>query len=76
MVTQKSREVAPHDVIKLVARRVGDVPRSGEILEVLGEPAHRHYRVRWDDGHESLFYASGDTTIVRARPLPGRRRNS
>ena len=47
--------VAPH--------RVGDAERVGEILEVLGEPDHVHYRVRWEAGHESVFYPSSDATI-------------
>jgi hypothetical protein len=45
MLTQERVEVVSHDVIEVVARRVGDVPRTGEILEVLGAPDHPHYRV-------------------------------
>ena len=41
----------PGDVL-IVQGRIGEVPREGEILEVLGEPAHPHFFVRWDDGHE------------------------
>jgi len=37
-----------------------------EILEVLGEPSHRHYRVRWDDGRESIFFPGSDATIRHA----------
>jgi uncharacterized protein DUF1918 len=36
--------------------RPGMPARRGEILDVLGPPERRHYQVRWDDGHESLFY--------------------
>ena len=43
--------------------RVGDSRRVGEILEVLGEPGHEHYRVRWDDDRESIFYPSNDAII-------------
>ena len=41
-------------------------PRSGIIEEVLkGEPAPR-YRVRWDDGHESIYTpASGALRVQR-----------
>ena len=51
--------------------RVGDLVvveghRIGEILERLGEAGHEHYRVRWDDGHESVFYPSSDSTIQKA----------
>jgi hypothetical protein len=54
-------------VIEIHGHRLGEKPRTGEILEVLGEPAHEHYRVRWDDGHESIFYPSGDATIRQAK---------
>lgn len=53
----------PGDVVEVSGHRVGEKPRSGEILEVLGPPGHVHYRVRWDDGHESLFYPGSDTTV-------------
>jgi len=43
-------------------------PRPGVIEEVLrGEPSPR-YRVRWDDGHETIYTpASG---ALRAEPRP------
>jgi len=51
------------DLIVILGHRVGDARRTGEILEVLGEPGHEHYRVRWDD-HESIFYpAEGDAAV-------------
>jgi len=34
----------------------GALPRRGEILEVLGHVGHTHFRVRWDEGHESIVY--------------------
>jgi hypothetical protein len=53
-------------VILIEGHRVGEGGRSGEILEVLGEPGHEHYRVRWEDGRETVFYPSSDATIHRA----------
>jgi hypothetical protein len=44
---------------------VGRDERAGEIVEVLGEPGHEHYRVRWDEKHESIVYPSNDVTIER-----------
>ena len=41
----------------------GYPPRRGEILEVLGRPGHEHYRVRWDEEHESLFWLGSDATV-------------
>jgi len=45
-------------------------PRSGVVEEVLrGDPSPR-YRLRWDDGHESIYTpASG---ALRAEPRPKR----
>ncbi|HEY1366452.1 MAG TPA: DUF1918 domain-containing protein [Gaiellaceae bacterium] len=66
MVTQQRVQVSRGDVIEVTGRRVGETRRSGEILEVLGTPEHPHYRVRWDDGHESVFYPGSDSTIRTA----------
>ena len=43
---------------------VGTPPRSGTILDVLGEPGSEHYRVRWHDGHESVFYPSSTAHVI------------
>ena len=51
------------DLVIIEGHRVGEARRMGEILGVVGEGAHEHYRVRWDDGHESVFYPSSDATI-------------
>jgi hypothetical protein len=48
----------------------GQAPRRGEIIEVIGRDAHEHYRVRWDEKHESIVYPA-DGVIVS--PGPGRR---
>lgn len=57
--------------IEIAGRGVGDSSRHGEILEVLGVESSPHYRVRWEDGHESILYP-GETTRVRrlARRAP------
>lgn len=56
------------DLVVVEGRRVGQGRRIGEILEVLGEPGHEHYRVRWDADRESVFYPSSDSTIRKAKP--------
>ena len=38
--------------------------RRGQIVEVLGEPHHEHYLVRWEDGRESIHYPSDGTRFV------------
>ena len=42
----------------------GADPRRGEILEVLGGGPHLHFRVRWDEGHESLLYPAPEGGII------------
>jgi hypothetical protein len=61
------------NVIEIVGHRVGEGGRLGEILEILGGPEHVHYRVRWEDGRETLFYPSSDA-VVHHRPVPKRTR--
>jgi hypothetical protein len=68
-----AKTVQPHraqagDLVTTAARRVGESGRTGEILEVLGDPGHEHYRVRWEDEHESVFYPGGDAVIRPKRP--------
>jgi len=72
-------DAAVGDVIVIEGHHVGDARRAGEILEVLGSPGHEHYRVRWDDDRETVFYPSSDATIrrhepVRAKPKAARSR--
>jgi Domain of unknown function (DUF1918) len=38
--------------------------QRGQITEVLGCPGHEHYRVRWDEKHESIHYPAGGTVIL------------
>jgi hypothetical protein len=56
----------PGDLIEIHGHRVGETARLAEILEVLGEPGHEHYRVRWDDDRETIFYPSSDARIRKA----------
>ena len=44
----------------------GQPSRRGEIIELLGIAGHEHYRVRWDEQHESIVYPS-DGVIVTPR---------
>jgi len=54
----------------------GAEPRRGEIAEVLGSGPHLHFRVRWDEGHESLLYPApeGGVIVHRGAGAKGRRR--
>ncbi|HXY80495.1 MAG TPA: YbaK/EbsC family protein [Gaiellaceae bacterium] len=70
MATKELEVVAPGDVIEVTGRRVGDTARAGEILEVLGSAARPYYRVRWDDGHETVFFPGSGTVVRHEPPLP------
>ncbi len=62
------------DLVVIHGHRLGEPERLGEILEVLGEPGHEHFRVRWEDEHESVFYPGNDTIIRSHRPKKLKRR--
>jgi hypothetical protein len=55
------------DSIVIHGHRLGEPSRIGKILEVFGAAGHEHYRVRWDDGREALFYPGSDAVIQHAR---------
>jgi translation initiation factor IF-1 len=71
--TKEASRVRPGDVVIVEGHRVGDSRRLGEIIEVIGEPDHEHYRVRWEDGRETVFYPSSDATIRPGRAKKGKR---
>jgi hypothetical protein len=56
--------------IVVESETVGTPTREGEILEVIRGEVGVRYRVRWQDGHETLFTPSGGS----ARVIPGRRK--
>jgi len=59
---------------RLEARGVhGQPARTGEILEIVGVHGHERYRVRWDDGHESVVFPADGVTVIPRRQ-PARRR--
>jgi Domain of unknown function (DUF1918) len=42
-----------------------DTPRRrGEVVEVIGTGDREHYRVRWQDGHESICFPGPDAHVV------------
>ena len=62
------------DIVSTSAACVGDCvevnglpgrpARRGEIVELLGAGEHRHFRVHWDDQHESLLFPTEGATVV------------
>jgi Domain of unknown function (DUF1918) len=52
----------------LEARGVpGQPSRRGQIVELLGAPGHQHYRVRWDERHESIVYPADGVMVIPRR---------
>jgi hypothetical protein len=66
----------PGDLVVVAGHRVGEHERTGEILAVLGEAGHERYRVRWQDGHESVFRPSSDATIRPGAAKPKTRKKA
>lgn len=62
------------DRIEIESETVGTPTREGEILEVLQGEISVRYRIRWQDGHESVLTPSGGTArIIPARSKGGRK---
>ena len=55
------------DEIVVDSGAVGQPPRKGEALDIRGEPGHEHYLVRWDDGHESIFFPASTAHVVHVK---------
>ena len=51
------------DWIEIHGHTQGEPPRSALVVEVLGEEGQEHYRVRWDEEHESILYPGPDVMI-------------
>ncbi|HEY1331032.1 MAG TPA: DUF1918 domain-containing protein [Actinomycetota bacterium] len=56
------------DRIVVESESVGTPTREGEVLEIIEGSVSVRYRVRWSDGHESIFSPSvGSATIFPAK---------
>jgi len=65
-VTKAEHAAEVGDLIVIAGHHVGESERIAEILEVVGEPPSVRYRVRWDDGHESVYFPGSDATLKHA----------
>jgi hypothetical protein len=61
------------DWIEVHGHVQGEAPRTALVLEVLGTAGNEHYRVRWDEEHESILYPGPDALI---RPRQKRARTA
>ncbi|HXM54709.1 MAG TPA: DUF1918 domain-containing protein [Candidatus Dormibacteraeota bacterium] len=61
------------DRLVIESERIGRPGREGVILEVLEGMGGVHYRVRWNDGHESTYFpgTGGDIRILEAAKKEG-----
>lgn len=55
------------DRLLIHGRIVGQHDRTAEVIEVLGENGSPPYRVRFEDGHETIMSPGPDTVV---RPFP------
>lgn len=53
----------PRGRIWVDSHAVGGRRRMGEIVEVLGSPDRVRYRVRWEDGRETIVYPGSDASL-------------
>jgi Domain of unknown function (DUF1918) len=56
------------DELTVKGRHRGDEERHGEIIQVDGPEGAPPYLVRWQDGHDSLFFPASDAEITHPRP--------
>lgn len=54
----------PGDHIVIETTTLDSPRRRGEVLEVIGQDERRHYRVRWQDGHVSVYFPGPDARVV------------
>ena len=52
------------DRIIIESHKVGSPRKEGQVREVIDGPGGRHYRIGWEDGHESIVFPSSDASVV------------
>jgi hypothetical protein len=62
------------DRIKVESEKAGSPARQGEILEIIEASYGTRYRVRWDDGHESVVQPHGGTVTITHPDIPAAKR--
>jgi len=63
-------DAATGDRFVIEANRVGCARRSGEVMEVLGSSPRQQFRVRWDDGHESIYIPASGCKVEHRQRRP------
>jgi hypothetical protein len=68
--TVQGKPARAGDQVIVAGHSVGAAQRTAVILEVLGDPGHERFRVRWEDDHESIFFPGEDAVIHRPASRP------
>jgi Domain of unknown function (DUF1918) len=55
------------DRIDISGKHAGEEGRHGEIVAVRGYDGDPPYMVRWDDGHEGLFFPGPDAAVQHGK---------
>lgn len=55
------------DHIEVTSAKLDSARRHGVVVEVIGAGDAQHYRVRWQDGHESVYFPGSDAHLSQAR---------
>jgi Domain of unknown function (DUF1918) len=63
----RAMDLKAGDRVKVEAESTERPPRTGVIEEVVHGPPSPRYRIRWDDGHESI-YTPAAGALHRAQP--------
>lgn len=53
------------DRIVVRGKRVGDPDRTALVLSVDGDDGAPPFRVRWNDGHEAIYFPGSDALVER-----------
>ena len=54
------------DQIVIETQTLDALRRQGEVIEVIGQGEREHYRIRWQDGHESIYFPGPAARVVSA----------
>ena len=61
----QGKPVRAGDEIVVMGKAVGSAQKTAVILEVLGDAGKERFRVRWQDGRESIFFPGDDAVVQR-----------
>ena len=64
---------SPGDHVLIESESTERPARRGVIEELLRDEPHPRYRIRWDDGHESIYTPSSGALRLTEPATPGQR---